>query len=305
MPSPTFSRQRLLQAWLRILARLLLAKYHPVVIGVTGSVGKSSTKEAIALALSDQVRVRKSEGNYNNEIGIPLTILGTKSAGRSIWGWIRVSFRFLTTYLAGRSRYPEVLVLELGIDAPGDMDYLVSFLPIQVGVVTHISESHVEHFGSLAAIAKEKGKLIESLPPSGTAILSADDARVSEMQSRTQARVITYGFGEQADVRGDHLAFHPERNGGYTLKISYQGKSLPLRLPHIIARHHIPAVLAALAVAVSLKVNLVEVANTLAAFRPLPGRLNLLSGKYGTQLLDDTYNASRPRLRLPWRCSAR
>lgn len=275
------------------MAAALLRKHRPIVVAVTGSVGKSSTKEAIALALAPHFRVRKSEGNYNNEFGIPLTILGEKTGGRSPLSWGLIILRFVFRFAFGR-RYPQVLVLEMGIDRPGDMDYLVSFVPVHIGVATAVSGSHLEHFGSLQAIFREKRKLIEAIPEDGFAVLSADDERVLSMAERTKGRVITYGFAETAALRAEHLLFQGDarRAEGYSLKLSYQGKSIPLRLPGVVARHHIPAVLAAAAVASALKLNLVDVVGALEAYRPLPGRLNLLPGRNDSVLLDDTYNAS-------------
>lgn len=287
------TKRKLLEQVLRFMAKAVLAKYGPLVVGVTGSVGKSSTKEAIALVLSSQFHVRKSEGNYNNEVGIPLTILGAKSGGSSIIRWVGVFFRFLWLMLVP-TRYPQVVVLEMGIDRPGDMEYLLSFIPVKVGVATGVSSSHMEFFGSITNIAREKGRLIATLPEDGFAILNADDKRTAKMAEKTKAKVLTYGFADGASVRADNILFHREakRVEGYGLKLNFDGKTIPVRLPKIIGRHHIPAALAAAAVGLSLKMNLVEIAGALERFEPLPGRLRLLPGRENTVLIDDTYNAS-------------
>lgn len=278
---------------LRIMARVLLRKYHPLVIGITGSVGKSSTKEAVGLVLAKKYVVRATEGNYNNEIGIPLTILGSRSGGRSLFRWVWIGVRWLV-YAVLPLRYPEVLVLEMGIDRPGDMDYLLSIVPIDVGILTQVSESHIEYFGSLHNIAKEKGKLIMSLPVSGFAILNADDARVVRFQEKTKAKVLTFGMNEGADVRAEHIVVEPEARlvKGLSFKMDYHGKSLPIRLPKVIARHQVPAALAAAAVGIALRVNPVQIVDALTSFEPLPGRMRLIPGTKGSLLLDDTYNAS-------------
>ncbi len=275
------------------MAKAVLAKYQPLVIGITGSVGKSSAKEAIALVLSASYRVRSAEGNQNNEIGIPLTIIGAKSGGRSVFRWLLVFFRWAGTMLFP-IRFPQVLVLEMGIDRPGDMEYLLNFVPVNIGVVTQVSSSHIAYFGSVGNIAKEKGRLIAELPENGYAILNADDKNVIRMQERTRAKIITYGFSESASVRADHILFHrdPRRMEGFSFKVAVEGKSVPVRLPKIIAKHHIFGVLSAIGVGLSLKMNLVEIARALERFEPLPGRLRLLPGREGAFLLDDTYNAS-------------
>lgn len=285
--------KRIFEKALRIMARTLLRKYRPLIVGVTGSVGKSSTKEAIGLILAKKYSVRAAEGNYNNEIGIPLTVLGSKSGGRSPFRWAWVGMHWFG-YVLFPFRYPEVLVLEMGVDRPGDMEYLLSIVSIDIGVFTQVSESHIEYFGSLHNIAKEKGKLIASLPVSGFAILNADDTRVSRFREKTKAKVLTFGFGEEADIRAEHIAVEPEARlaKGLSFKMDYHGKSLPIRLPKVIARHQVPAALAAAAVGIALRVNPVQIVDALVAFGPLPGRMRLVPGTRGSILLDDTYNAS-------------
>ena len=287
------TKRKILEKILSFMARAVLWKHRPFVVGITGSVGKSSTKEAIALVLSAAQSVRKAEGNYNNEIGIPLTIIGTKSGGRSFIGWVGVVLRWLRVMIVP-SDYPKILVLEMGIDRPGDMERLMRFVPVRIAVVTNIGASHIQFFGSLASIAKEKSVMVSHLPEEGYAILNADDKRVLKMKEKTSAKVMTYGFGAEGEMRADNLLFHPDakRVEGFSFKLNYDGKSIPVRLPKIVARHHIGAVLAAAAVGVAFKMNLVEIAEALETFEPLPGRLRLLPGKNGMILLDDTYNAS-------------
>jgi len=286
-------KKKLLEKILRFMAFVVLKKYHPIIVGITGSVGKSSTKEAIALVVSRAYSVRKAEGNYNNEIGVPLTIIGAKSGGSSLFAWVKVLFAWLSLVIFP-VKYPEVLILEMGIDRPGDMEYLLSFVSVNIGVVTQISSSHIAFFGSLGNIAKEKGKLLAALSGDGFAVLNFDDKRVIKMQEKTKAKTFTYGFGEGAMLHIDNLLFHRDvkRTEGFSFKLNYAGKTIPVRLPKIVARHHIGSVLAGVAVGIALKMNLVEIAETLENFEPLPGRLRLLSGKNGMSLLDDTYNAS-------------
>jgi len=287
------NKKKILEKALRFMARRVLRKYRPLIIGITGSVGKSLTKEAVALIVSRAYVTRKAEGNYNNEIGVPLTIIGATSGGGSFLRWAAIFFQWLWMMLY-RERYPEVLVLEMGIDCPGDMDYLLSFVPVKIGVVTGVSASHLAFFGSVGNIAKEKGKLIASLPEDGFAILNADDKRAEKMGEKISAKTITYGFGPEARLRVDNLLFHREakRVEGFSFKLNYNGKTIPVRLPKLVARHHIAAALAGAGVAVALKMNLVEIAEALENFEPLPGRLRLLLGREGVILLDDTYNAS-------------
>lgn len=287
------TKRKLLQKILRFMTRVVLRKYHPLIVGITGSVGKSSTKEAVSLVLAETYTVRKTEGSYNDEIGLPLTVIGTQGGGSSLFGWIRVFCKWLFIVIFP-VKYPEVLVLEMGIDRPGDMAAFMDFVPVKIGVVTQVSSSHIAFFGTLNAIAREKGKIISGLPQDGIAVLNVDDARTLKMQDKTKAKVYTYGFGEGALIHADNFVFHREakRAEGLSFKVNFDGKTVPLRLPKIVAKHHIPAALAALAVAVALKLNIFDAIEALEKFEPLPGRLRLLPGRDNTYLLDDTYNAS-------------
>ncbi len=290
--------RKLLQYILRFMARTVLAKYRPKIVGITGSIGKSSTKEAIALVLEPHFRVRKNEGNYNNEIGIPLTILGVKTGGRSLLAWLRIFVGWFRLMLFPY-QYPEILVLEMGIDRKGDMDYLLSFIKPYIGVATHVSGSHVKHFGTLAQIYKEKRKLIKAVPENGFAILNADNEWTHKMGEVTKASVILFGFAEGSDIRVDNLLFHGDARSveGFSFKLDYKGKSVPMRLPLLLAKHLIPSVLAAVGVGVAFKLNLVEIARSLEGFRSLPGRMHIFLGINDSRVIDDTYNASPTSMR--------
>ena len=277
---------------LSFMANAVVRKYKPLIVGVTGSVGKSSAKEAAALVLSGTMRVRKSEGNYNNEIGVPLTILGVGTDGSAVTRLLSALARF-PILVTIPYRYPETLILELGVDRPGDMAALLQIAPSKIGVVTTVGESHIEYFGSVANIAKEKGRLISSLPSDGFAILNADDERVLGMGKKTKAVVLSYGFGSNASVSADNIVLQ-DTDGviGSSFKLNYDGTSIPVRLPGVIARHHISDVLAGAAVGIAAGMHLVDIAKRLEGFAPLPGRLRFLHGRNGIGILDDTYNAS-------------
>lgn len=284
---------QLLEKLLRFMASAIIRKYQPRIVGISGSVGKTSAKEAVFLALSTKFDTRKNLKNYNNEIGIPLTIIGAESGGRSVLKWLFVFAKWMGLLILPL-KYPEILVLEMGIDRPGDMKKLVEFIPVEVGVLTNISSSHAEFFKDLEHIAKEKGKLIESLPEAGAAILNGDDEMVLGLREKTKAKSLTYGFSEAVQVKATDVAFNNAsgKPGGLSLKLNYAGKIIPVRLNHLLAKHQVYAALAAIAVSTHFKINLMDAVTTLEDYVSPPGRANLLKGIKNSFLIDDTYNAS-------------
>jgi UDP-N-acetylmuramoyl-tripeptide--D-alanyl-D-alanine ligase len=186
-----------------------------------------------------------------------------------------------------------VLVLEMAIDRPGDMAYLLSFIPVKIGVLTHVSGSHLEYFGTLEAIAREKGLLLTMLPKDGTAIFNADNTYARRVGRRVRAATsIGYGFAAEAQVRAENLQLPRSLDDGLMFRLNYGGTLLPMRLSQVIASHHISAVLAAVAVGVACRINLVDITQALRDFASLPGRMKLLPGLHESALIDDTYNAS-------------
>ena len=138
---------------LKMVAKMILKKYRPEIVGITGSVGKTSAKEKTAAILKSRFNVRSSYKNYNNEIGLPLTIIGIeKTPGKSILGWFGVFFKATGLLLKKDKNYPEILVLEMGADKPGDINYLTKIAPCNVGVLTYISHAHTEFFKTIKKI---------------------------------------------------------------------------------------------------------------------------------------------------------
>lgn len=289
----------ILQFKLKILARLIIKKYQPVIIGITGSVGKTSAKEAVFQVLKNQAAVRMSSRNYNNELGLPLTIIGAAAAGRNLFGWLKVFLRAARLILIRDKDYPRVLVLEMGVDRPGDMAYLTSIAPPNVGLVTMVSYSHLEYFGSLINIKKEKQVLIEQISNKesrGLAILNYDNEPTREMAEVSRARVLTYGLSEGADLQAQDVVYNFTKGNyeilGLNFKLNYKGSIVPVSIPGVMSPVALYAVLAGAAVGLYFEMNLVEIAKALRDFVLPPGRLHLISGIKQTFIIDDTYNSS-------------
>ncbi|MEW6408248.1 MAG: UDP-N-acetylmuramoyl-tripeptide--D-alanyl-D-alanine ligase [Patescibacteria group bacterium] len=288
-----------LQKLLKIIAKGILKRYKPKIIGITGSVGKTGTKEAVALLLSKKFKTRKTIGNYNNEIGVPLTIIGEKSAGKNIFGWMKILLKGL--YLAiFKNDYPEILILEMGIDRPGDMDYLVDLAKPDIAIISAISEIpvHLEFFKNAQELAKEKGKIVRCLTKNNFAILNYDDRYVKKLKSQTKAQVLTFGVSEKADFWADNLTldskelFYDKGSSGISFKLHSGEREMPFRLPYIFGFPQVYAVLAACAVGTIFKMNLVEIAQRLQDVKPPKGRMTLIAGIKHTNIIDDSYNAS-------------
>ena len=267
-------------------------------VAVTGSYGKTSTKEAIATALGAKYRVRTSQKNFNNEIGVPLTILGEQSPGRSIIGWIGLLWR--TRNVADM---PEVLVLEFGADRPGDIQKLCDLAPPTIGVVTGISSVHAEFFEGMDALVNEKASLLRALPADGLAIINADDAKTKDMLDEVRPPVRRYGASEVADVRLTNLAFSTRLDDDFnvgevfavtTADVSVGGHTVgSLRLENAIGYAPVLACLAALTVGDHLNVSMQSAIEALnAQMHALPGRLRPLPGIKGSLIIDDSYNAA-------------
>ena len=285
----------ILQNVLRWMAVLVLRKYNPRVVSITGSVGKTSAKEAIFTVLASHFRVRRSEKNYNNEIGIPLTIIGAYSGENSILKWAGVFLKWLVVIIFPLE-YPEIIILEMGADRPGEIEYLTKLIKSEVGIVTDISMSHIEFFKSLDEIAKTKSVLVKEMGDKGLVILNVDNSEVVKLVEQVSANLTTIGFSEKAEMQATDVAFiYSENSGrikGLSFKLNYKGTSMPMRLNNILAKHQIHSALIATAVGTWFGLNLVEIAAALENFSAPCGRMRLLNGIKNSLIIDDTYNSS-------------
>lgn len=285
-----------MQKILRVMATAVLKKYKPEIVGITGSVGKTSAKDAIAHILSGKYRVQASKGNYNNEIGVPLTILGKNTGGHSVFGWLDVFIGAAMMIFKKDKNYPEILVLEMAADKPGDIEYLTSFVPLKVAVVTVVAPAHLEKFGDLKGVAREKGAILKKLGKNCTAVLNIDDDNVRKMKDDTKAKIIYFGYDKKADIRVSDPKFTFDKGGntptGISFKILDGETMMPAVLNGTVGFHLASAALAAVAVAKIYGFNLLETIERLETLKLPPGRMNLIAGIKKTTIIDDTYNAS-------------
>lgn len=251
-----------------LMAVQRLAVYHrqtltPTVVGITGSVGKTSTKEVVAAVLGRRLRTLKSKRSFNSEATLPTTML-----------------RITPDH--------EVAVLEMGMWAPGEIRFLTDLARPQVGIVTNVGPTHLERMGSIEAIANAKAELPESLPAAGWCILNADDPRVAAMAGRTRARVFTYGLSADADLRADNIESFGL--GGIAFDAHHAGATVPLRLP-LIGRHSVYTALAAASAGLVLGLSWHEIVEGLGDPEAQP-RVGVVPAAGGATLIDDTYNAA-------------
>ncbi len=287
---------------LRAESKMVLWKYKPKVIAITGSVGKTSTKDAVYAVLSKITYVRKSEKSYNSQFGLPLTILGLHTGWNNPFSWVFNILKGLWLFVWPHP-YPKWLVLEAGVGKPGDMKRTALWLKTDAVIITAIGETpvHIEFFESRRHLIEEKASLIRTLKPEGLLVLSADDETVLSLKEKTKCRVKTYGFGEKAELRGSgENIFYDERGAprGVLFRVDEGGKSLPVVIEGVFGRNHIYAALATLALASGMNWNMVETADALKKYDLPPGRMRLLKGMNETLIIDDSYNSS------PFACSA-
>ncbi|HLX55783.1 MAG TPA: alanine racemase [Ktedonobacteraceae bacterium] len=249
-------------------ARAILRRWHPTVIAVTGSVGKTSTKEAIAAALSGNFATFKSWQNYNDALGLPLSL------GR----------------LEERHEYA---VLELGCDHPGEMQQLCQMIQPTIGVLTNISPAQLQYFGTLERLAEEYSALLTMLPAEGVAIVNGDDEIIGNLVKRCAASVINFrpSLAQDINMTWDGV-------GTRLIASTSSSEDAIDRVPtvrlssHLLGRHHIATLLAAYTVGKRCGLELADMQPALASLYPMPGRLNPLAGIHGARLLDDTHNAA-------------
>lgn len=251
-------------AALQVMARRWLERFDVPVVAVTGSNGKTTVKQMLAAILGGVGPTLATAGNFNNHIGLPLTLMR----------------------LDGSHRFA---VLEMGANKPGDIAELVAIAPPRVALITHAAAAHLAGFGGLDGVARTKGEIYGGLQSGGTAVINADDRYAAQWAQTAQgASQIRFGLDQPADVTASDLRMSPAAT---RLTLQVAGRSVALELP-LSGRHNVMNALAAAAAAHALGISLPQIADGLARLEPAPGRLTPRTADCGAALLDDSYNAN-------------
>ncbi|MFD4635293.1 UDP-N-acetylmuramoyl-tripeptide--D-alanyl-D-alanine ligase [Streptomyces sp. NPDC058284] len=265
------------QAALGALARHVVRRLGATLVALTGSVGKTSSKDLLAQVLRRHAPTVWTPGSLNNEIGLPLTALSATDGTR-------------------------FLVLEMGARGIGHIRYLTELTPPRIGLVLNVGTAHIGEFGGREQIAQAKGELVEALPADGAAVLNADDPLVRAMASRTKARVLLFGEAEDADVRAENVRLTENGQPAFTLHTPSGCSDVTLRL---YGEHHVSNALAAAAVAHELGMSVDEIALALSEAGTLSRwRMEVTERPDGVTVVNDAYNANPESMRAALRALA-
>ncbi len=280
---------------LSLLARAVVRRYQPRVVVVTGSVGKTSTKDAVAAVLAARFFVRKSEKSFNSEFGVPFTVLGADNPWNNPFAWLTVIKNALVLLILP-NHYPNMLVLEVGADRPGDLARIMKIATPDAVVVTRLPDIpvHVEAYASPESVREEEFSPAYSLPADAPLIIPDDDSYARDNAMRTPAHIISYGMTETADVHVSHIGFY-EENGkvaGMSTNVSIGSEGGKIFAKGSVGITQILPLAAAIAAASAFDISFPETIQAFENYQPPPGRCRLLAGKNNSVVIDDSYNAS-------------
>jgi UDP-N-acetylmuramoyl-tripeptide--D-alanyl-D-alanine ligase len=287
--------ERVLQPPLARLAKAIVDRHRPLVVAVSGSVGKTSAKDAVSCVLGEWKHTQSSPGNQNDELGVPLSIIGAAPSGRNLLGWLATLRRARRMLRSREGSYPDCLVLEFGSCHPGDVEYLMRMTTPRVGLLTAVEPTHLEFYGSVEAIALEEGKVVTMLPAGGAGIVNADNASGRAAIHAASCPITTYGFAATADVRGLRVASSIDwrRRVGFTdLELRCGQERATVRIQGTLGSHSCYAPLAAIGVAQAVGIPFRRAVDALRRYVTPAGRMQCRAGRSGSLVVDDTYNSS-------------
>lgn len=281
-------KNKILKVIYRVLAfyaKKVIGRHKPTVIAITGSVGKTTTKEAIYKVLKDEYggEVRANYGNLNAEIGIPLTILGyDKMPSKLSWPFFLIAAGFRVNV----KTYPKILILEMGVEHKGDIDYFCSMAKPDYAIITSLSPAHIENFKTIESYQKEKLSLLENLKPEGKAFINIDDKDLDKVNGDN---IVTIGIdNSRADYLADNIEFTIE---GTEFRINRTGRKIAIS-SKLLGKALVASQLFAFALADEMGINLMKAAKSIENIRPVAGRLRVVSGQNHVTIIDDSYNAN-------------
>ncbi len=280
-------------------SKVVIKKYNPKIIAITGSVGKTSTKDAIFCVLEPFFFVRKSEKSFNSEVGVPLTILGIPNGWNNPFIWLKNIFEGLALIILPNN-YPKWLVIEIGADAPGDILKITEWIKPDITVVTRLSKVpvHVEFFPSPEDVFREKSYLVSALKKDGVLVINSDDEDVLAFRSLVDNKTILFGVGSSAEVVGSNLHIvYSEQDGrkeptGVAFEVVYGKDGGEVMIRNGLGIQQMYPALAAVAVGVALSIPLDKIIASFEKHSPSLGRMRIIKGIKNSIIIDDTYNSS-------------
>lgn len=278
---------------LAFLAKVIVSKYKPKIIGITGSVGKTSSREAIFSVVSRLGETWESKKNFNNEIGLPLAVFGVDNLPeKNLFRWFEVILKacFLIIW---PYKYPKYLILEMGVDHPGDMNHLIDIAKPNIAVITSIGISHYEYFESEILVAQEKWKIGSKLEPNEYLILNADSKLAMEAKNKMEVKTISFGVqNPDAEFVVTQAVEKYDSNIETEITVKQKNGSVHNFKINAVGRPHIYAVTCALTVSFACGQSFDEFKKGILNYKPTAGRLNILKGINGASIIDDSYNAA-------------
>jgi len=274
---------------LKFLAKVKLSRMNAKIIGVTGSVGKTTCKDAIFEVLSQKYKVLRNEKSYNSEFGLLLTILHQESGFSSAGQWLKTLFKGFFRAIFARDRY-DFLVLEMGVDKPGDMDFLTDVVRPDVAVITAIKPVHMAdgQFKSLEEIYEEKSKIFTALKKGGIALVNLDDEYISKTVDEGKINFNTYAAKKRAHFKAEKVI---QKDFGLEFDVLYNNDCLSFKTT-LFGEYQVYSLLPAIAAGLMYDVPNDKIIKAVNEFKLPPGRMSLIEGIKDVLILDSSYNAS-------------
>lgn len=280
-------KKKLLLRILLWFSKKYIKKYKPKVISITGSVGKTTTSNFIYKVLRSQYNTRKTGSNWNFR-GVPAAVLNIAIIG-SFKYFFKELPKIIRGYIFIEKNYPEILVLERGIASIGQMDRFNKFIKSNVGVVTSVFPTHIKKLKTIENVAQEKRKLVENLTSEDYAVLNYDSDYVKRMAQSTQAKTISYGLQDEADIRAENIKVSLN---GINFDLIYKDKKYNINVAKLYNKYHIYSILAAIACGLIFRIKIEDIIKEIEKLKTVKGRGNIVKQENGAYIINDAYNSS-------------